>query len=70
MHKTKPLDKERLKSKVGGRPGSLHLPEKALKPRFFLITYNENFFEEQEFGSYPELMAYFQEHSRLKHWSP
>ncbi|MET4106216.1 magnesium/cobalt transporter CorA [Hymenobacter sp. UYP22] len=54
--------------RVGQRPGTLNIREGALTPRLFLISYDDTFFQEQEYQSYEELLAYFRQHSELKHW--
>ncbi|MCC2545118.1 magnesium/cobalt transporter CorA [Hymenobacter sp. BT175] len=53
---------------VGQRPGTLVVHPNALKPRLFLISYNEHRVEDREFASYDELMASFRAHPELKHW--
>jgi len=53
---------------VGQRPGTLIVREDALPPRLFLISYDENFYEEHEYHQYDELLAYFQKHPEQKHW--
>ncbi|AHJ98149.1 magnesium/cobalt transporter CorA [Hymenobacter swuensis] len=53
---------------VGQRPGTLIVREDALSPRLFLISYDENFYEEHEYPRYDELLAYFREHPDQKHW--
>ena len=53
---------------VGQRPGTLIVRDDALTPRLFLISYDDIFFEEQEYRSYDELLAYFRQHPEQKHW--
>ena len=53
---------------VGQRPGTLIVREDALPPRLFLISYDEAFYEEQEYRHYDELLAYFRAHPEQKHW--
>ncbi|GAC1369941.1 MAG: magnesium/cobalt transporter CorA [Hymenobacter sp.] len=55
--------------RVGQRPGTLTIREGALKPRLFLMSYDDNTFTEEEYTDrYPELMAQLREHPELKHW--
>ncbi len=68
MSKTTPLDKSRLKEKVGGRPGNLSLPDRSFAPKFYLISYNEQQFTEQEFNTYQELMHFFLANPKQRHW--
>jgi len=54
---------------VGQRPGMLQLRPGALKPRLFLMSYNEAHFSEEEYTDrYDELYQFLREHSELKHW--
>ncbi|GAA4356136.1 magnesium/cobalt transporter CorA [Hymenobacter saemangeumensis] len=54
---------------VGQKPGTLTIRPGALRPRLFLISYNEDVVHEQEYtGRYPELQAWLQAHPELKHW--
>ena len=54
---------------VGQRPGTLNVRAGALKPRLFLISYNEASFTEQEYTDrYDELIAQLRDHPDLKHW--
>ncbi|RSK34543.1 magnesium/cobalt transporter CorA [Hymenobacter metallilatus] len=53
---------------VGQRPGTLMVREDAVKPRLFLISYDNDFFAEQEYQVYDELLAYFRQHPEQKHW--
>lgn len=66
LHKA--LRKSTLKRKVGQRPGTLSVPETAFAPRFFLFSYSENFFQEQEYATYDELAAFLGAHPHAKHW--
>ena len=54
---------------VGQRPGTLHVQPDALKPRLFLMSYDEQTHEEAEYTDrYDELLAYLRAHPELKHW--
>ena len=54
---------------VGQRPGTLNVRDGALKPRLFLMSYNDTSCEEAEFTDrYDELLPYLREHADLKHW--
>ncbi|MBA9075494.1 MULTISPECIES: magnesium/cobalt transporter CorA [Rufibacter] len=67
-HIPKRLRPDTISRKAGQRPGSLALPENALAPRFFLISYGPDFFLEQEHQGYDSLMHTFREHPQAKHW--
>ncbi|SHI81415.1 magnesium transporter [Hymenobacter daecheongensis DSM 21074] len=53
---------------VGERPGTLTVREDSLAPRLFLISYDEQFFEEKEYTSYDEMLAFFHAHPQQRHW--
>ena len=54
---------------VGQRPGTLNIREGALKPRFFLTSYDDNSCVEQEYTDrYDELLHHLRTHPELKHW--
>lgn len=54
---------------VGQRPGTLNIRADALKPRIFLMSYNDTTFQEEEITDrYDELLPYLREHANLKHW--
>ena len=54
---------------VGQRPGTLHVKPGALKPRLFLLSYEDRACHETEYTDrYDELLAYFRGHPELKHW--
>ena len=54
---------------VGQRPGTLNIRVGALKPRLFLMSYDENTFTEEEYTDrYDELMRWLRDHPELKHW--
>jgi len=54
--------------KVGERPGTLQVRENALKPRLFMISYDEKSYKEQEFTNYNELRSYFLSTPQQQHW--
>ncbi|AMR29641.1 magnesium and cobalt transport protein CorA [Hymenobacter psoromatis] len=54
---------------VGQHPGTLHVQPNALKPRLFLMSYDEHTHEEAEYTDrYDELLGYLRDHPELKHW--
>ncbi|MDJ0365209.1 magnesium/cobalt transporter CorA [Hymenobacter sp. H14-R3] len=54
---------------VGQRPGTLHIQPGAFKPKLFLISYDEQSYQEAEYTDrYDELVAYLRAHPELKHW--
>ncbi|WP_082685092.1 magnesium/cobalt transporter CorA [Hymenobacter sedentarius] len=54
---------------VGQRPGTLNVREEAMKPRLFLMAYDENTFIEEEYTDrYDELLVWLRDHPELKHW--
>ncbi len=57
-----------LERKAGKRPGYLFVPAEAIAPRFFLISYSEDSFEEREYTSYNQLRQYVFSHPEEKHW--
>ncbi|MDO7883782.1 magnesium/cobalt transporter CorA [Hymenobacter cheonanensis] len=61
--------RQALYQNVGQRPGTLHVQPDALKPRLFLISYDEHMHEEAEYtGRFDDLVAYLRAHPELKHW--
>ena len=61
--------RQELYQQVGQRPGTLQVPPEALKPRLFLLSFNEQTQEEAEYTDrYDELLAYLRAHPELKHW--
>ncbi len=66
LHKA--LSKSTLKRKVGQRPGTISVPESAFAPQFFLFSYSETTFQEQQFNSYNQLLAAFRKQPDAKHW--
>ncbi|WP_266204284.1 magnesium/cobalt transporter CorA [Pontibacter kalidii] len=57
-----------LERKAGIKPGSLVVPVEAFAPRFFLMSFSEDMFEEQEFGTYGELLQSVKENPDARHW--
>ena len=55
-------------NKVGRRPGYLYIPAGALKPRLFLLSFDVNFYQENEFNTYDELLAFYQQYPDARHW--
>ena len=54
---------------VGQRPGTLNIREGALKPRLFLMSYNESSFTEEEYTDrYDALLGQLRDNPDLKHW--
>ena len=54
---------------VGQRPGTLNVREGALKPRIFLMSYNDTSFKEDEYTDrYDELLPHLRDHADQKHW--
>jgi magnesium transporter len=68
MSKHRILQRNTLKDKVGKKPGFLYVPENAFKPRLFLMSIKDEFFREQEFADYLQLMAYLQANQEARHW--
>ena len=67
MHRPKILQKAS-KERVGEKPGTLAVPKDSLRPRLFLISFNEHFFAEKEYTSYEELKAFYHHHPEARHW--
>jgi magnesium transporter len=54
---------------VGLRPGTLRINADSLKPRLFLMSYDEKSYTEAEYTDrYDELLTFLREHPDLKHW--
>ena len=54
---------------VGQRPGTLRVKPGSLKPRLFVLSYDDHTHEGHEFTDrYDELLAYLADHPELKHW--
>ncbi|RZK33027.1 MAG: magnesium/cobalt transporter CorA [Hymenobacter sp.] len=58
-----------LYQEVGQRPGTLKVPANALKPRLFLLSYDDHSHQEGEYTDrYEELLDYLRTHPDEKHW--
>ncbi|MDX5420667.1 MAG: magnesium/cobalt transporter CorA [Hymenobacteraceae bacterium] len=57
-----------LERKAGVKPGSLVIPAEAYAPRFFLISFNEEMFEEVELQTYQELRHKVRSQPNARHW--
>jgi magnesium transporter len=57
-----------LDRKLGISPGSLFVPADAHAPRYLLMSFNEQLFQEQEFSSYAELIQQVQALPNATHW--
>ena len=57
-----------LERKVGLRPGSFSAPTESYTPRFFLMSFAEDFFQELELKTYAELLRHVQARSDARHW--
>lgn len=68
MFKPKILQRKSETAAVGRKPGYLEVPRGALKPRLFLLTFNEEEFLENEFSAYEELYSFYKEHPHSRHW--
>ena len=68
--KTKPkvLQQTIAANKVGRKPGFLYVPAGSLKPRLFLLSFDKDFLQENEFKTYEELLAFYQSHPHARHW--
>ena len=55
-------------NKVGRRPGFLYVPEGSFKPRLFLLSFDQDFYQENEFATYEEMLAFYQQHPQARHW--
>ncbi|MGI4741156.1 MAG: magnesium/cobalt transporter CorA [Janthinobacterium lividum] len=61
--------RQALYQNVGQRPGTLRVQPGALKPRLFLISYDEQASQEAEYTDrFDELTAFLRAHPELKHW--
>jgi magnesium transporter len=54
--------------KAGERPGHLYVPAEALAPRYFLMSFSKDVFEETEFGNYTALLDKVRSQPDVKHW--
>ncbi|MCX2738771.1 magnesium/cobalt transporter CorA [Pontibacter anaerobius] len=71
MSKRNKLNRRRnkiLERKAGNKPGSLVIPPEAFAPRFFLMSFNEEMFEELELANYQELLQKVKERPDARHW--
>jgi magnesium transporter len=57
-----------LDRKLGISPGSLIIPADAHTPRYFLMSFNERMFKEQELTSYAELLQQIKSQPDATHW--
>jgi len=57
-----------LDRKAGLKPGSMIVPSQSYAPRFFLISFDESFFEELELKTYPELLHRVKARPEARHW--
>ena len=61
--------RQALYQEVGQRPGTLSVRPNAFKPRLFLMSYDDQAYQEAEYTDrYDELVAYLHAHPELKHW--
>lgn len=49
-------------------PGSLHIPEDALKPKIFVHSYNEQEYVHEELVGTEQIDAHLQKYAHLTHW--
>lgn len=68
LTKPKVLNEDIIANKIGQRPGYLFVAPGALAPRLFLISFDEETFEEKEYTDYAALMQYFRAHPHQRHW--
>jgi magnesium transporter len=68
MTQPKVLLRNKIGTKVGKKPGFLFIPDNALKPRLFLMSFSSEFFEEQEFDNYQDLRTTFFARPDAHHW--
>jgi magnesium transporter len=68
MRKPRILQQNKLETKVGRKPGYLFVPDNALPTRFFLISFDETDYNEEEFGVYEDLYNYMQARPHQRHW--
>ncbi|MBD1398470.1 magnesium/cobalt transporter CorA [Pontibacter sp. JH31] len=57
-----------LDRKLGTSPGTLFVSAEAHAPRYFLMSFNEQMFREQELASYAELLQQVQSQPQATHW--
>lgn len=54
--------------KAGSKPGMLFVPAEAFAPRYFLISFSEQHFEEAELPDYEQLINKVKTQPELRHW--
>ncbi|WP_161888799.1 magnesium/cobalt transporter CorA [Pontibacter russatus] len=57
-----------LERKAGLKPGTLAVPAESYAPRYFLISFSEDFFEELELKTYAELLHRVKAKPDARHW--
>jgi magnesium transporter len=57
-----------LDRKIGSSPGTLFVAAEAHAPRYFLMSFNEHLFKEQELVSYAELLQQVKSQPEATHW--
>jgi magnesium transporter len=57
-----------LDRKLGISPGTLFVPLEAHTPRYFLMSFDEHVFQEQELASYAELQEQLKLYPQARHW--
>ncbi|WP_018477155.1 magnesium/cobalt transporter CorA [Pontibacter roseus] len=57
-----------LDRKIGISPGTLFVSAEAHAPRYFLMSFNETTFKEQELATYAQLLQQVQEQPEANHW--
>ncbi|MCJ8165242.1 magnesium/cobalt transporter CorA [Pontibacter sp. E15-1] len=57
-----------LDRKAGLKPGSVTVPTQSYPPRFFLMSFNEEYLDELEFKSYEELLRQVKAKPEARHW--
>lgn len=68
MVKARILQRNKLGSKVGRKPGYLYVPDNALPTRLFVISFDEDEFTEEEFFDYESFYKHFTARSNQRHW--
>ncbi|MCC9166007.1 magnesium/cobalt transporter CorA [Pontibacter harenae] len=57
-----------LERKAGAKPGSLFVPAEAFAPRFFLMSFSDDYFEESEVENYATLLKKVNTRPDARHW--
>ena len=65
---TPPRRKKTRHAPPGTAPGSLNVPDGALKPKVIIFTYDQNFFEEKEVSSVQAIQSQLQQFPEKNHW--